>query len=72
MGRMYFAGLLNNGRRDLPIIGEGVEPDKEARLGSLLKIVEGQQLRDQDTDGVLVGQGVAHSLGLKPGDSVTL
>ena len=72
MGRMYFAGLLNNGRRDLPIIGEGVEPDKEAKLGSLLKIVEGQQLRDQDTDGVLVGQGVAHSLGLKPGDSVTL
>lgn len=33
--RLSFTGLLNNGRRDLGIIGEGIEPDKEARLRNL-------------------------------------
>lgn len=69
---MNFAGLLNNGKRDLAIIGEGVEPDKEARLGTYLNITEGRQITDSDTFGMTVGQGVAHSLGLKPGDSVIL
>ncbi|MBR0568467.1 ABC transporter permease [Azoarcus sp. L1K30] len=70
--RLNFAGLLNNGKRDLAIIGEGVEPDKEARLGTYLNITEGRQITDSDTFGMTVGQGVAHSLGLKPGDSVIL
>jgi len=72
MGRVYFAGLINNGRRDLPIVGEGVEPDKEAKLGSFLKIVAGRQLQEKDTDGILLGQGVAQSLNAKPGDVLTL
>jgi len=72
MGRVYFAGLINNGRRDLPIVGEGVEPDKEAKLGSFLQIVQGQQLHDRDKDGILIGQGVAQSLNVKPGDTLTL
>lgn len=70
--RLNFAGLLNNGKRDLAIIGEGVEPDKEARLGTYLSITAGRQLSDGDRFGMTVGQGVAHSLGLKPGDSVIL
>jgi putative ABC transport system permease protein len=72
MSRLYFAGLLNNGKRDLAIIGEGVEPGKEARLGSLLAVVAGRQLTDQDSEGILIGQGVAHNLGLSPGDRATL
>lgn len=70
--RLNFSGMLNNGRRDLGIIGEGIEPDKEARLGSFLKITAGRHLTDADTFGMVVGQGVARSLGLKPGDTVTL
>lgn len=70
--RLNFSGLLNNGRRDLPIIGEGVEAGKEARLGSYLKIVKGRQLDDEDHFGILVGEGVASSLGLSPGDPVTM
>jgi putative ABC transport system permease protein len=72
MSRLYFSGLLNNGHRDLAIIGEGVEPDKEAKLGSFITIASGRQLRNDDQSGILLGQGVAHSLGLKPGDWVTL
>ena len=37
--RLNFSGLLNNGRRDLAIIGEGIEAGKEARLGSYQRIV---------------------------------
>ncbi|MDY0014533.1 MAG: ABC transporter permease [Rhodocyclaceae bacterium] len=72
MGRLFFAGVMNNGRRDLPIIGEGVEPDKEARLGSFIQITAGRQLAKDDQDGILLGQGVAHNLGLAPGDRATL
>jgi len=72
LARIQFAGLLNNGRTDWPIIGEGVEPDKEARLGSYLKISQGRQLKNSDAQGILLGEGVAASLKLKPGDHVTL
>ena len=70
--RLNFSGLLNNGRRDLAIIGEGVEPDKEARLGTFVAITAGRQITDDDAFGMIVGQGVAHALNVKPGDQVTL
>lgn len=70
--RLYFAGLLNNGKRDLAVIGEGVEAAKEAQLGSFLSIVQGRQLAAEDTDGILIGQGVAQALAVKPGDKLTL
>ncbi|MGD9600842.1 MAG: ABC transporter permease [Gammaproteobacteria bacterium] len=70
--RLNFTGLANNGRADLPIIGDGVEPDKEAALGSFLIVKEGRQLTDADVSGILIGSGVARSLKLKPGDSLTV
>jgi putative ABC transport system permease protein len=72
MARVNFSGLLSNGRRDLAIVGEGVEALRERRLGSFLAIVAGRHLSDADADGILVGAGVADSLQLKPGDPVTL
>ncbi|MEK6736474.1 MAG: ABC transporter permease [Pseudomonadota bacterium] len=72
MARLNFSGLLNNGRSDLPIIGEGVEPDREAKLGSSLSITAGRQLVNEDTFGVMLGKGVANTLKLEPGDYVTL
>ena len=70
--RVNFSGLANNGRADLNIIGEGVQPDKEARLGTIMSITSGRQLTATDAYGVLVGQGVARALQLKPGDYLTL
>lgn len=72
MARLNFSGLLNNGKSDLPIIGEGVEPSHEVKLGSSVQITEGRQLNDEDTFGILLGKGVAQALQLKPGDPVTL
>ena len=70
--RIRFAGLLNNGKADWAVVGEGVEPDKENHLGTFVRITAGRQLKDEDTSGVLIGDGVAKALALQPGDTVTL
>lgn len=70
--RLSFSGLLNNGRSDMPIVGEGVEPDKEARLGRSVSIVAGRQLTQEDSFGLLLGYGVAQALKLQPGDRATV
>lgn len=72
MLRIGFSGLLGNGRTDWPIIGEGVEPAREKRLASYITVVAGRRLTDGDAFGMMIGQGVAKALKLKPGDPVTL
>jgi len=72
LARIGFAGVINNGKRDLGIVGEGVEPAAEAKLGTYLRYIEGRALADSDRDGIVLGQGVARSLGLKAGDRVNL
>ena len=72
MLRLGFSGLLNNGRSDLAVIGDGIEPEKEARLGTSMQILSGHALTASDARGILVGSGVAQALNLKVGDAVTL
>jgi putative ABC transport system permease protein len=72
MTRVNFFGLANNGRADLPIIGEGIEPGKEAQLGTATTLVAGRSLRDTDVFGAVIGEGVAAALHLRPGSFVTL
>ena len=72
MARLTFTGMINNGRTDLAIQGEGMEPDKEARVGSFITITAGRQLTGNDRFGILLGEGVAHASKLKPGDRTTL
>ena len=71
-GRLSFLGLLSNHRSALPIIGEGVEPEKESALMTSVTLLAGRPFAPRETDGVLVGEGLAKKLGLKPGDLVTL
>jgi putative ABC transport system permease protein len=72
LARISFSGLANNGRADVPIIGEGVEPDRERRLGTYVRIVAGRSPTDADRHGALLGAGVARALGVAPGDPLTL
>jgi putative ABC transport system permease protein len=72
MARIQFSGLLNNGRTDLPVIGEGVEPDLEPSVSTYMAIAAGRQIAEKDTFGVMVGEGVARALNIAPGDRVTL
>jgi putative ABC transport system permease protein len=70
--RLNFSGVINNGKRDLGIIGEGIEPEAEGKVSTYLRYTEGRPLGNKDADGIVVGQGVAKSLGLKIGDRVNL
>lgn len=72
MTRINFSGLANNGRADLPIIGEGIEPDKEAQLGTSATIIAGRPLQDTDISGAVIGEGLATALQLHPGNYITL
>lgn len=70
--RLSFSGLINNGKRDLGIIGEGIEPEAEGKISTYLRYTEGRPLSDKDVYGIVVGQGVAKSMGIKIGDRVNL
>ena len=72
MARLNFQGLLNNGRSDFGIVGEGVEANAEAKLGSFVHYFDGRALADTDHFGIALGEGVAKALKLAAGDSVTL
>lgn len=72
MGRLYLTGLLNNGRSDLPVVGEGVEAEGERVLGTHLVITQGRALDPSDQYGIMLGAGLARALKLAPGDWVTL
>jgi putative ABC transport system permease protein len=70
--RLGFTGVINNGKRDLGILGEGIEPAAEGNVGTYLRYMEGRPLGAKDFDSIVIGQGVAKSLGLKIGDRVNL
>ena len=73
LARVHFSGLLNNGRTDWSIVGEGVEPAKEAKLSSFMRIVAGRAAgRPRPRSASSWVQGVAKALKLVPGDRVTL
>jgi putative ABC transport system permease protein len=71
-GRLSFSGLISNGRGELPMLGEGIEPEAENRIGTALSFLSGRRLSGGDHFGILVGEGLASALKLKIGDSVDL
>jgi putative ABC transport system permease protein len=72
MARITFSALLNNGKTDYAIVGDGVEPEAENRLGTHLHLVSGRMLEEGDRSGVMLGEGVARALQLEVGDRATL
>lgn len=70
--RLAFSGVLSNGRSELPILGEGVEPGPEARIGPALSILSGRALAPDDRFAAVVGEGLAKAMKLRIGDHVNL
>ena len=70
--RLSFSGLVSNGRSSYPIVGEGIEAEKESRLGTYTVLLNGQPLSTKDRYGVLVGAGVARAMDLRPGSLISL
>ncbi len=72
MSRLSFAGVLNNGKSDLAVLGEGIDAAKEAELGTQIQTIEGRKLEGGDHFGVMIGEGVASGARVGPGDTVNL
>ena len=70
--RLNFSGLISHGETTFSFIGEGVEPAKEEKLSKALSITQGAGLSANDKKGIIVGEGLALNLGVKPGDKVVL
>jgi putative ABC transport system permease protein len=72
MARLSFSALLSNGRVDIPVMGEGIEAAQEGALTTAVQILAGRRLSAADRYGMVLGEGLANSLKVAPGDAVTL
>jgi putative ABC transport system permease protein len=70
--RLSFNGLISRGDATISFIGEGVDPEREVLLSRSVTTVQGEALSATDATGIVLGQGLAANLGVKPGDKVVL
>lgn len=70
--RLAFSGLVSHGEVTLAFVGEGVDPVRERPISSRITIVSGRDLADANEPALLLGEGLARSLGVKSDDIVVL
>jgi putative ABC transport system permease protein len=70
--RLSFAGLVSHGETTVSFLAEGVEPEKERELSDQVLIIRGSDLAAEDKSGILLGEGLAESLGVEPGGRVVV
>lgn len=72
MPRVSFGGLISYGDTTISFIGEGVDPASEELLSRSLILSSGTALDVADNTGIILGHGLARSLGVKVNDTVVL
>jgi putative ABC transport system permease protein len=70
--RLAFSGLLSRGDATVSFIGEGIDPDLETPLTEGIILAAGRNLTESAPRSVMLGEGLAESLGATPGDTVVL
>ncbi|WP_294259088.1 FtsX-like permease family protein [Propionivibrio sp.] len=70
--RLAFSGLVSHGDVTIAFVGEGIDPVRERPISSRITLVSGNDLSDVTETAVLLGEGLAHSLEVKAGDTVVL
>lgn len=70
--RLAFSGLISHGETTMAFAGEGVDPVHERPISTRLTILEGRDLGTAHERKVLLGEGLAKSLGAKTGNTVVL
>jgi putative ABC transport system permease protein len=71
--RLEFMGLISNGDKSVAFMGEGVQPERQERMKMLIKVQTGKDLLStEEHNPVLLGAGLAKSLGAQEGDLLTL
>jgi putative ABC transport system permease protein len=70
--RLGINGLVSAGDTTLSFTGQGVDAAKESRFSRGVSITSGRSLEPEDRETVVLGEGLAASLGVGPGDTVAL
>ncbi|MDP1537167.1 MAG: ABC transporter permease [Burkholderiales bacterium] len=70
--RLAFSGLISRGETTMSFLGEGIDPVKEAPVGSRIVMMAGRELAETDRTSVILGEGLAKALEAKLGDTVVL
>ncbi|PKO88748.1 MAG: ABC transporter permease [Betaproteobacteria bacterium HGW-Betaproteobacteria-12] len=70
--RLALSGLASFGETTVAFAGEGIDPVRERPISSRITIKEGRDLDGLDDKSAILGEGLARSLGVKPGDSIVL
>jgi len=70
--RLAFSGLVSHGDTTVSFIGEGIEPEREAAISDDINLSSGRRLSRPDEKSALLGEGLAKSLGVAPGDDIVL
>jgi len=70
--RLALSGLVSIGETTLSFTGHAIDPAKEVSLGRGLAIIDGTTLLADDQDAVILGEGLAANLGVKPGNKIVL
>ena len=70
--RLGFSALISTGEKTMNCLATGVIPGREEELSNAESILAGHRLGAADTNGLVLGSLLAQSLGVKPGDTVTI
>ncbi|WP_394151809.1 ABC transporter permease [Vibrio maritimus] len=70
--RVYFSGLISNGRKSSIFVGNGVEPSEFALREDFIGLQSGSTLSTESQDGIMLANELANNLSVDIGDWVTL
>ena len=70
--RLAFSGLASFGDVTVTFSGEGIDPVRERPISTRITIKDGRDLERLDESSAILGEGLAKSLGVKPGDLIVL
>lgn len=70
--RLTFSGLINRDETTVSFSGEGIDPVAEKPITTRITLLAGREMESSNEKSVMLGEGLANSLGAKPGDTVVL
>lgn len=70
--RLSVTGLISHGETTISFIADGVDPKREAAFNQAFRIIQGHDLTAIKGPGVILGRGLARSLGVESGATVAL
>ena len=70
--RLSFSGLISYGDTTIAFLGDGVDPEREKPVSTGVRLITGRDLATPDEKAVILGEGLARSMGVKDGDVIVL